>query len=367
MQRVVEQFVALGELDDPAEIHHRDPLAEMPDHRQIVRDEQIGQVELVAQILEQIDDLRLDRYVESRNRLVADDEFRVQRQGPRDSDPLPLAARHLMRISVGEIRVEAAHRQQLAHPVEAPPRVFLDTVHHHRLANDRADLLARVQGAVGILEDDLDAAPQRHQLATDELGDVDAVVEDLAGSRLFEPQDAAAHRRLAATALADQPQGFAAADRQIDAVHRLDVPDMAPRDQPLGHREMHPQAAHLQQRLRVGGCHRHAAPLMPPLPSRRVHGCESRRRVAPARQPAPRVAAPRRISRSRTGSAAGTSNRDRAGSDRAADPRSGRAAPDAAGRAAAPSVRGRSCRDGAGCGRRQRRCRFRRCGRHTSR
>jgi len=76
---------------------------------------------------------------------VADDEFRVQRQGAPRSRPLPLAARHLVRIAVGEIRVEAAHRQQLADPVEAPPRVFLDAVHHHRLADDRADLSARVQ------------------------------------------------------------------------------------------------------------------------------------------------------------------------------------------------------------------------------
>jgi len=41
-----------------------------------------------------------------------------------------------------------------------------------------------------------------------------------------------------------------------------------------------------------------------------------------------------------------------------AGPRSGRAATDAADRAAAPSVRGRSCRGGAGCGRRRPRYRF---------
>jgi len=50
-----------------------------------------------------------------------------------------------MRIAVGEIRVEPAGGQQLADPVEAAPRVFFDAVHHHRLADNRADLLARVQ------------------------------------------------------------------------------------------------------------------------------------------------------------------------------------------------------------------------------
>src|SRR5207244_7700795 len=118
----------------------------------------------------------------------------------------------------------------------------------------------RVQRAVWVLEDHLEATAQRDQLAAVELGDVDAVIEDLAGGRLFEPQDAAPHRRLAAAALADQPQGLAAADRQIDAVDRLDVADMAARDHPLGHREVHPQPAQFQERPGIGGRHGHAAP-----------------------------------------------------------------------------------------------------------
>jgi hypothetical protein len=35
MQRVVEQLVAIGQLDDAAEIHHRDTLTEMPYHREM--------------------------------------------------------------------------------------------------------------------------------------------------------------------------------------------------------------------------------------------------------------------------------------------------------------------------------------------
>ena len=165
MQRVVEQLVAIGELDDAAEIHHGDALAEMPHHRQIVRDEQIGEAEALAQILEQIDDLRLDRDVERGHRLVADDEFRIERERARDPDALALAARHLVRIAIGEIRIEAADREQLAHPRRAARRIGLDGVHLHRLGDDVADLHARIERAVGILEDDLDAAPQRQRAA----------------------------------------------------------------------------------------------------------------------------------------------------------------------------------------------------------
>ena len=206
---------------------------------QVVRDEHVAQTALALQVAQQVHDLALHRDIERRHRFIADDQRRIERQRAGDADPLPLPARHLMRVAVGEIRVEPAQRQQLVHPRIAPRRIGLDPVHHHRLAEDRADLLARVQRAVRVLEDDLDLPAQRHQLLAPELGDIDAVIADFAGGRLFETQDAAAHRGFAAAALADEAQCLAAADRQIDPVHRFDVADMPARDHPLRDREMH--------------------------------------------------------------------------------------------------------------------------------
>jgi len=45
--------------DDPPEIHHHDPVAEMTHHMQIVADKDQRQMQLAAQIRQQIDDLRL--------------------------------------------------------------------------------------------------------------------------------------------------------------------------------------------------------------------------------------------------------------------------------------------------------------------
>ena len=45
-------------------------------HREVVGDEQVGEAELLLQVFEQVDDLRLDRDVERRDRLVADDQLR---------------------------------------------------------------------------------------------------------------------------------------------------------------------------------------------------------------------------------------------------------------------------------------------------
>ena len=76
----------------------------MAHHREVVADEEVGEPELLLQVLEQVDDLRLDRDVERGDRLVADDELRVERQRPGDADALALAAGELVRVAVGEAR-----------------------------------------------------------------------------------------------------------------------------------------------------------------------------------------------------------------------------------------------------------------------
>ena len=99
-------FVQIGgrrDLDDLAEVHHGDPVGDVTHDREIVRDEQERQVQLVLKLLEQVDDLRLDRDVQRRHRLVAHEELRIEREGARQPDPLALAARELVRIPAGGI------------------------------------------------------------------------------------------------------------------------------------------------------------------------------------------------------------------------------------------------------------------------
>ena len=171
---VGEQLLGGRGLDDPAEVHHRDPVADVADHREVVGDEEVGQAELVLQVDEQVDDLRLDRHVEGGDRLVADDQLRAQGQCPGHADALPLAAGELGREPVVVLGVEAD-----ASP-SAPARWRLRSarapmpVDGERVADDRADPPARVQGAVGVLEDHLDVAAHRPQLAPDEVRDVPA-------------------------------------------------------------------------------------------------------------------------------------------------------------------------------------------------
>jgi serine kinase of HPr protein (carbohydrate metabolism regulator) len=62
-----------------AEVHDGDAVGDVPHHRQVVGHEDVGEPELVLDVLQQVDDLRLDRDVERGHRLVADDELRPQR------------------------------------------------------------------------------------------------------------------------------------------------------------------------------------------------------------------------------------------------------------------------------------------------
>ena len=103
------------DLDDLAEVHHRDPVGDLADDGQVVGDEHVGQAELVLEVLQQVDDLGLDRDVERGDRLVGDDELGPQRQRPGDADALALAAGELVRVAARVLGREPDELQQLAH------------------------------------------------------------------------------------------------------------------------------------------------------------------------------------------------------------------------------------------------------------
>src|SRR5215472_16017291 len=58
--------------DDAPEIHDDDPVADVLDDAEVMTDEEVREVERRLEIHEKIEQLRLDRNVESGNRFVAD-------------------------------------------------------------------------------------------------------------------------------------------------------------------------------------------------------------------------------------------------------------------------------------------------------
>ncbi len=78
-----------------------------------MRDEEVRQPELLLQLVQEVHDLRLDRDVERRDRLVEHHHPRVQRERTSDADALALAARELVREAVRVLGREADGAQEL--------------------------------------------------------------------------------------------------------------------------------------------------------------------------------------------------------------------------------------------------------------
>ncbi|MMZ67459.1 hypothetical protein D1872_300470 [compost metagenome] len=103
MERLGEQLCRRRKLNDFAKVHDRHAVADEFNDGQVMRDEHIGQAELLLQVLHEVQYLGLYGYVQRRNRLVAYDELRIERQRARNANPLPLPAREFVRKPMGLI------------------------------------------------------------------------------------------------------------------------------------------------------------------------------------------------------------------------------------------------------------------------
>ena len=128
-------------------------------HGEVVGDEQVGEAELALQVLQQVEDLRLDRHVERRDRLVADDELRLERERAGDADALALPAGEFVRIAQRVLgrrgRPGRSSSVDRARRSSAPRRGRARRSGSARMSPTRH---ARVERRVGVLEDDLHVA-----------------------------------------------------------------------------------------------------------------------------------------------------------------------------------------------------------------
>lgn len=65
MEWVAVNLLVRGHLDDLAQIHHRDPMADPADHRKVVSDKDVAEPAVLLQLEQEIEDLRADRDVQS--------------------------------------------------------------------------------------------------------------------------------------------------------------------------------------------------------------------------------------------------------------------------------------------------------------
>ena len=111
--RVAQHVLGGAGLDDAAEVHHRDPVGDVPGQAEVVGDDEHAETEVATQGEQQRQDLAADRGVERGDRLVGDEQLGRHRQRAGDQHALALPARQLVRVAQEQPlgRPQAGRRQ----------------------------------------------------------------------------------------------------------------------------------------------------------------------------------------------------------------------------------------------------------------
>ena len=193
---------------------------------EVVGDEQQRHAEARLQILQQLQDLRLDRHVERRRRLVGDQDVGLVGERHRDHHALALAARELVRIGVepalgvGQADELAAVRACAARAAARPRRLCRS----ERLGDLLLDRVQRIERGHRLLEHHRDRGRRGCRAASRAC----APTSSWPSKRMLLPgrgsprvgqqlQDRQRRHRFARAALADQRQGLAALEIERDA------------------------------------------------------------------------------------------------------------------------------------------------------
>jgi len=250
--RVVEDIGRRAAFDDPSRIHHHHLVRDRPGDGQVVRDEQVGKAQFVVEPGEQVEDLRADRHIERRDRLVADDELGSGDDGAGDSQPLSLAAGELVRIAEHGVGRHADLGQRGGDALAALGAGQRPVFQMQRFGDELFHRLARVERAIGILEDHLHLAAGGAQVAVVEQRGFHAVERHDARTWLVERQHDAGKGGLAAAGLADEPDRVARRHGEADIVDRAER--RAARKKAGARAGIVPdEVLHLQQRPVLGG------------------------------------------------------------------------------------------------------------------
>jgi hypothetical protein len=141
----IEKVLRRCKLHQLAVPKHGHPVAHLTHHRKVVADEEHGKAQLLLQVFQQIQDLSLNRHIEGRGRLVANEEPRARRQCACDADTLALAAGELVRIAAGVRGRETDLHQEIGGDF---PRLVVagdEPVEAQRLGDNVPDPHARIQ------------------------------------------------------------------------------------------------------------------------------------------------------------------------------------------------------------------------------
>ena len=109
VQRPVEHGLDGPRFHEKAAQHDGDAVADVIGRGQVVRDVEDADLLLVAQLLEHVHDRHAQARIDHRDRLIGQDQARLGDEGPRHRDPLDLAARQLVRVTLAHLIERESH------------------------------------------------------------------------------------------------------------------------------------------------------------------------------------------------------------------------------------------------------------------
>ncbi len=145
-----------------------------------------------------------------------------------------------MRVPAGVRAGETGHVHVLEHQ---SLDVLTGAIAPQWLCDDVAHGHARIQGAVGVLENHLHAPSQGPKARLGQRADLTVPQMDRTGRHRFQSDDRASGRGLAAARLTNQPERFARFQMEIDAVHGAYRAGQATED-PGADRKVHRESLH---------------------------------------------------------------------------------------------------------------------------
>jgi len=247
MRRTFEDILPAADLGDAPGVHDADVIGHVPDHAEVMRDQQNRHAGLALQVLDQPEDLRLDRHIQRRCRFIGDQKLRPAGQGHGDHDALFHATRHLVGVIVdarfGIGNADMAEQFDTPGAGRAAPHVLMLAQWLGQLA---AHAVQRIERGHRLLEN------HPHAVAANALHfffrgaeQVASLQADAAAGRmkpitLDQSHDRERRLGLATSRFADKTQSPARVDVKAHVINRL-------RDNALGDREIGLQVSDFQQ------------------------------------------------------------------------------------------------------------------------
>jgi hypothetical protein len=161
VQSSLRDATGRANFNDATKIHDGNSMADETHHLKVVGNEQIAYLVRIAQPKQQIDDLRLNGYVKSAERFIADDKRRPHSKCPGDANSLALPTAKFVRVSVKRFRFKSHLIQERKHGLVLDTAGTADAMDPKRLRQCLPNSHSGIQGRERILKDDLHLSAHR--------------------------------------------------------------------------------------------------------------------------------------------------------------------------------------------------------------